>query len=164
MMDANGTMEDDRDLNWMVSTIGLHDLHQHNPAPSTYIGAEGRRIDFMLGCTRIMESTTRAGTLSYIEGPQSDHRGLFIDLDSTQLLAYHPQDNAIQPPQGRTLKTGNPEVVEMYHKQMQAYYSSHNMVQRINKLYKFHHQLSDEQASPPSRKMGSRPRPGHAKR
>ena len=129
----------------MLQTSGLIDLHRANPAPSTYIGADGRRIDFMLGCRKIAESTIRAGTLSYIEGPQSDHRGLYIDLDSTLLLAHHPQDNAIQPPLGRTLKTGNPEAVTMYLSKMDEYYIRHNMVQRIQKLYQHHHKLTDAQ-------------------
>ena len=145
LMDANGTMEDDQDLTHMLLSNGLNDLHRHDPAPSTYIGAAGRRIDFMLGCNKVLEATTRAGTLSYIEGPQSDHRGLYIDLDSKLLLAHHPQDNAIQPPQGRTLKTSNPENVTKYHSKMDEYYTKHSMHQRITKLYRYHKKLTNAQ-------------------
>ena len=115
MLDANGTIEDDSNLRQMIAKSGLYNLHHMDPAPSTYIGAKNRRIDLMLGCKKVLESTIRAGTLSYTEGPQSDHRALYIDMDPRTLLSYHPSDNSIQSHPGRALKTGNPEIVAAYH-------------------------------------------------
>ena len=95
MLDANSTMSDDRAFRSMVEKCGLTDLHRSDPAPSTYIGATARRIDYMLGCPKILDSMTRHGTLAYHEGPQSDHRALYVDLDAHKLLAHHANDNAI---------------------------------------------------------------------
>jgi hypothetical protein len=145
MLDANSTIEDDLHFRQMVKTSGLHDLHSKDPAPSTYIGATNRRIDFMLGCPKVLHAITHAGTLSYVEGPQSDHRALYIDLDPGKILSFNPQDNNIQPHPGRALKTGNPELVAKYHTTVLEYYERHKMVSRIRKLYAHHSKLSDEQ-------------------
>ena len=79
MMDSNGQLTDDADLQSFVSQCDMHDLHAHFPSPSTYIGASNRRIDHMLGCPQVVDSMVSSGSLSYLEGPQSDHRGLFVD-------------------------------------------------------------------------------------
>ena len=96
MLDANSTLDDSKNLSEMLHTCGLYDLHRSDPPQSTYIGAANCWIDFMFGCKNVLEATTRAGTLSYLEGPQSDHRSLYIDLDTSLLLDHHPMDNAIQ--------------------------------------------------------------------
>ena len=145
MLDANGTIPGDSHLRNMISTSGLHDLHYQDPAKSTYIGATHRRIDLMLGCSKVFDAITHAGTLSYVEGPQSDHRALYIDLDVGKLLSFNPHDNTIQPQPVRMLKTGNPELVATYHTKVLEYYESHNMASRIRKLFANHSKLSDDQ-------------------
>jgi hypothetical protein len=146
MMDANSTLDDDTNLSDMIHTCGLYDLHRSDPPLSTYIGAERRRIDFMFGCHNVLEAAIRSGTLSYVDGPQSDHRALYIDLDTSLLLDHHPMDNAIQPPPCRALKTGNPEIVARYHQLMlRLSTDNHNMVHRIDKLFKHHAKMSEHQ-------------------
>jgi hypothetical protein len=76
MLDANGTLSNDINLSKMAERLQLHDLHSQDPAPSTYIASSDRRIDYMFGCSRTRDAIIASGTLSYIEGPQSDHRGL----------------------------------------------------------------------------------------
>ena len=88
MIDANATLDSDPVFLEMCTACTLHDLHSHDPAPSTYIGADNRRIDYMLGCPRVSESVRRSGSLSYYDGPQSDHRGLFVDIDFQSPLGY----------------------------------------------------------------------------
>ena len=88
MLDANSTLDSDRALMDFMDSNDLHDLHQSAPAPSTYIGAQQRRIDFILGCSRTKEALSRQGTLSYFEGPQSDHRGLYVDINLKQLFGF----------------------------------------------------------------------------
>jgi hypothetical protein len=85
-MDANSTITDDKSLKEFIAETGLYDLHEHNPAPTTYIGSESRRIDYMFGCPRVKQATVRAGTLSYLQGPQTDHRGLFVDIDPQMIF------------------------------------------------------------------------------
>jgi hypothetical protein len=138
MLDANSVLSSDSQFRETMDRLQLTDLHRNDPAPSTYIGSASRRIDYMFGSTRITETLVAAGTLSYVDGPQSDHRGLYMDIETNALLQYNPNDNHIQPPQGRALKSGNPEIVATYHASMHAYYESHRMVERINKLYDNH--------------------------
>ena len=144
MLNANATITDDAKFQDMVEQCDLLDMHRADPATSTYIGASARRIDYIFGCNKVMAATTRQGTLAYHEGPQSDHRALYVDLDAYRLLAHHARDNAIQPPQARVLKTGNPEAVAIYTTKMKEYYDQHKMIKRIKKLHKRHYELSDD--------------------
>ena len=127
MLDANAVLESDLPFMDMVNDLELNDLHQVGAAPSTYIGSANRRIDYMLGCPNILKVVTRQGSLGYFEGPHSDHRGLYVDLDLTKLFdidldSIHLSNAALRP-----LRTGNPELVAHYIKGMTAYYDSHNM-------------------------------------
>ena len=113
MLDANSVLSSENHFRDTMDRLHLTDLHRDDPAPSTYIGAEDRRIDYIFGCTRVAETLIASGTLSYLEGPQSDHRGLYVDINATTLLQHDANDNHIQPPQGRQLRSGNPEIVAM---------------------------------------------------
>jgi hypothetical protein len=132
MLDANSTIND-RALSDFSSTCGLNDLHSLDPAPSTYIGAAGRRIDFIFGCDDALAYVLQAGTLAYTEGPQSDHRGLYVDLSPEFIVK--PSWTQTTPAVSRDLHTGNPELVEAYNSSMLSYYEQHHMVQRIDDLY-----------------------------
>lgn len=134
MMDSNGSLHDDTDLQRFTSECELIDLHERAPSPSTYIGSSHRRIDHIFGCPQVQQSLQSAGSLSYIDGPQSDHRGLFVDLNPAQLLGRTKAPHAISPASSRSLKTGNPEAVETYTDAMLEYYDKHNMMQRLDKL------------------------------
>jgi hypothetical protein len=81
MMDASEVLESRGALAEWASRLDLQDLHKIQPAPLTYIGSKHCRIDYIFGCNLINNYTVAAGALSYIDGPQSDHRGLFVDLD-----------------------------------------------------------------------------------
>ena len=142
MLDSNAQIQDDPDLQRLQTECDLHDLHQTNPAPSTYIGSESRRIDHMFGCSLLFQAVTRAASLSYLDGPQSDHRGLYVDVDPITLLGHPLIKQELGPPNSRSLKSENPELVAEYHKAMHRYYDDHNMVERIHKLAKIHKTLT----------------------
>ncbi|KAI2503166.1 hypothetical protein MHU86_11269 [Fragilaria crotonensis] len=139
MLDANGTLETDTALQNLLIQCELHDIHRNDPSPTTYIGASNRRIDFIFGCERVDNHAVRSGTLSYHEGPQADHRGIYVDLMlpailiTPSLLASHSK---------RLLHNGNPETVETYLTSVNNYYRDHNMVHRISQLYKNHSSMS----------------------
>jgi hypothetical protein len=138
MLDANSVLTSDKQFRDTMDRLQLTDLHRNDPAPSTYIGAANRRIDYMFGSTRVTETLMASGTLSYVDGPQSDHRGMYIDINANAFLQHDANANHIQPSQCRTLKSGNPEIVAEYHKGMHTYYESHRMVERIDNLYENH--------------------------
>jgi hypothetical protein len=141
MLDANATDSSDSQFSDFIASCSLHDLHSDDPAPSTYIGSATRRIDFMFGCSTVSQHLQRSGTLSYHEGPQSDHRSLFVDLDLAFLQV--PEDS-IPPNLQRALHTGNPELVEAYNASLLQYYTAHRMAERINELHEHYHQMPRE--------------------
>ena len=124
MLDANSTLDDAHLLSFLAQ-CGLHDLHFSNPVPSTFIGASNRRIDFIFGCDEVTRFVTRSGSLAYSDGPQSDHRSLYVDLSPDFIIT--PPWNSILPSNSRDLHTGNPNMVEQYHLTMLEYYTQHNM-------------------------------------
>ena len=145
MMDSNGQVEDDQDIQNFLSTCDLHDLHSADPAPSTFIGHESRRIDHIFGCSFTAQALKASGSLSYLEGPQSDHRGLYVDLDTATILGQTLLQSKIATPTLRPLKSGNPETVEAYHAAMHQYYEDHNMVQRMEDLFQNYNTLNRSQ-------------------
>ena len=141
MLDANATDSSDSHFSDFIASCSLNDLHSDDPAPSTYIGSATRRIDVMFGCHTVYQHLRRSGTLSYHEGPQSDHRSLFVDLD---LAFLQVSDDCIAPNITRALHTGNPELVKAYNASLLQYYTTHRMVERITELYEQYHQMSRE--------------------
>jgi hypothetical protein len=134
MLDSNGSLADDVDLQDLLTQCDLHDLHATNAPPSTFIGSNTRRIDHILGCSSVLQCMTGSGSLSYLEGPQSDHRGIFVDLDQLALLGHQPQANLMATAPSRILKSGNPELVELYQEAMHKYYQDHDMISRIEEI------------------------------
>ena len=142
MMDSNGQLHDDKDIQQFLVNCDLADLHQQDPALSTYIGSSHRRIDHMFGCSQTVTSLSASGSLSYLEGPQSDHRGLFVDLDPRIILQQSIDPIALQTHSQRLLKTGNPDSVEVYQQSMQQYYAEHRMIERIQHLATSMHEMT----------------------
>ena len=146
MLDANSTL-DDAQLSDMVTNCQLHDLHRNSPAPSTYMGAPNRRIDYIFGSLPVANAVRQQGSLSYYEGPLSDYRGLFVDLSVSALLGSLDITQTIPPLATRLLKSGNPELVEEYVNSMKTYYTAHDMVSRIDQLYESQSTMSRDAIS-----------------
>jgi hypothetical protein len=143
MMDSNGQLHNDKDIQQFLVNCNLADLHQKDPAPSTYIGSSHRRIDHMFGCCQTVPSLSASGSLSYLEGPKSDQRGLFVDIDPRIILQQSTDPIALQTHNQRLLQTGNPESVKVYqHSAMQQYYEEHLMIERILHLTTSMHELT----------------------
>jgi hypothetical protein len=135
MMDANATMEKDWTFKRFLNNCALRDLHHKDPATSTYIGSSTRRIDFIFGTTRVEKAIKAAGTLSYLDGPQADHRGLYIDVDVKELLGQSQTSLVLPPPRlRRHLKSNNPELAQLYVAHMKHYYEDHNMRSRLQEI------------------------------
>ena len=135
MLDSNALIDEDRDLQEMIASCDLHDLHHSFPAPSTYLGSDKRRIDHMFGCSAVVHSMSGSGSLSYLDGPQSDHRGLFVDINLRSLLGVFPDTPALHSATSRLLKSGNPETVGLYQEAMRSYYNDHNMIARMQHIF-----------------------------
>lgn len=141
MLDANSDLSNDYSFSEFISECDLHDLHHSQPPPSTYIGSAHRRIDYILGCTNLLRFKQRSGSLSYYDGPHSDHRCIFVDLEIPELCSLlSPQK--MSPASHRALHTGNPELVSAYLEVVKQYYAAHKMEKRMDSLYR-HHQTMD---------------------
>ena len=140
MLDANEVLEPGSKFDDFVQSLEIHDLQEADPANSTFIGTDNRRIDYMLGCTEVLRDTMLQVILSYHQGPMSDHRALFADINTTLLLGENSV-NRVAPSKARLLQSGNPESVDQYHRDMHKYYESHKMVERIRDLHKNHARL-----------------------
>ena len=132
MLDANATIDSDPAFADFIESCMLSDFHAEDPAPSTFIGAPNRRIDFILGCEQAKDMLRRSGTLGYIEGPQSDHRSLFVDL---HIDFVSGGDEKVAKSASRSLYTGNPELVSAYNSTVLRYYADHRMTERIDELF-----------------------------
>lgn len=141
MLDANSDLSNDYSFSEFISECDLHDLHHSQPPPSTYIGSSHRRIDYILGCTNLLRFQKRSGSLSYFDGPHSDHRGIFVDLEIPELCSLLRPQN-MSPASHRALHTGNPELVSAYLEVVKQYYAAHKMETRMDSLYR-HHQTMD---------------------
>ena len=159
LVDANSTLDSDQHFLDMINALDLIDLHQSAPAPSTYIGTSNRRIDYILRCPRVHTVVTRQGSLAYFEGPHSDHRGLYVDLDLKQLFDLDLDSVQLANASLRALRTGNLELVSTYIEGMKKYYKDHNMTARINRLAETHHTMTHDAVKSTINSMGSRPRP-----
>ena len=142
MLDANSTLDSDSHFLSMINNVDLTDLHQSSAAPSTYIGSSNRRIDYMLGCPRIQAVVSRQGSLAYFEGPHSDHRALYVDLNLKTLFDLDLDSVELAAAALRSLRTGNPELVDKYIMGMKKYYEDHNMKARIDRLSETHQTMS----------------------
>lgn len=107
-----------------IEACMLSDLHENDPALSTYIGADNPRIDYIWGCNQMMSTLRRSGTLAYTEGPQLDHRSLYVDLHIDILTGA---EEKIDKSVSRGLYTGNPELVSAYNSTVLKYYRYHRI-------------------------------------
>ena len=139
MLDANATTESDPHFSEFLETCSFSDFHERDPALSTFIGSDARRIDYIFGCPQAFQYLDRSGTLAYNEGPQSDHRGLYVDLN---LQAFVGSKSPIATSAARGVHTGNPELVQKYNSHVLTYYEQHNMVKRIDDLYSNYKHMS----------------------
>ena len=110
MIDANEQQEDNNSgIAKLTSTTGLIDIMEsrHHPAQPTYQHAKHRQIDFMLATPRAAQAILRAGTLRFNDGIISDHRALYLDIDTRHLLGG--KVDMIKSPVPRLLISKNDE-------------------------------------------------------
>jgi len=143
MLDANSLVAEDSHFQTFLAKCQLLDLHRNDPAPSTYIGASARRIDYIFGCERVDQNISRAGTLSYTDGPQSDHRALYVDLHLSNF--FHSNNAPMEISSRRAIQSGNPEKVLVYNSKVRHYYDNHNMINRMETLLNTHTQMSRDE-------------------
>ena len=90
MMDANEALGKNKNgVSTITSDCDLIDVHtsRHNDAATTATYARGtKKIDYILITPDLLPLVTRSGMLPFYTGIHTDHRGLFIDIDSKALF------------------------------------------------------------------------------
>ena len=134
-LDANETLGQDTafGLAHLLAECTLSDLHLLGPVapPATYKYGSARRIDYMLGTAAVADAVCRAGYNAYDNGVFSKHRGLFVDLDFTQLMGAV---DSITPARARGLRSEDQPSVDRYLAAFKTYADDHNLWDRIDDL------------------------------
>jgi hypothetical protein len=132
MMDANEAMGNDKNgVSTIASECNLIDVHtsRHNESATTATYARGtKKIDYILMTPELLPLVRRSGMLPFYSGINSDHRGLFIDIDSKALfrgqiaeLYYHHE---------RILSSKFPKAVATYKTELWKQLKAHSIPQR----------------------------------
>jgi hypothetical protein len=134
-LDANETVGQDKTfgLSHLISACTLVDLHCLGPSepPATYKYGRNRRIDYMFGSAGVASAICRAGYNAYDHGVFSKHRGLFVDLDFTQLMG---SVDPIAPTKARVLRSEDQPSVDRYLEAFKQYADDHRLWGRVEDL------------------------------
>ncbi|KAI2489688.1 hypothetical protein MHU86_24897 [Fragilaria crotonensis] len=145
-LDANEILGQDTTcgIAHLIDECTLTDLHLLGPSDptATYKYGTGRRIDYMLGSTAIVQVIRNAGYIAYDNGIFSKHRGIFIDLDFTSLMGSVEK---IAPPKARALRSEDQPSVDRYLESFKQYADDHRLWDRVADLTTVASTLTPEQ-------------------
>jgi len=91
-----------------------------------------RRLDYIFISRQLSPSIRCCGYLPFGKGLLSDHRSLFLDLDTSLLFGSH---STILPEPMRLLTTKHPLKVQKYLTELQHQFQQHNIEERSLRLY-----------------------------
>ena len=137
--DFNETMENAQSgMLQMATSCTLTDLFTQRLGAANYpptVKQGSRRVDFALVSPSLVESITQAGYDAYdYRGIFSDHRGFFLDFDTTKLIGFRP--TATPGRKLRDFTSKDPDVVRKYITAKVKELSNHNITARIEELEK----------------------------
>ena len=108
MIDANEeSLSPNSKLRRTMDSLAMSNLHHiiHGEGcPNTYTRGQ-HQIDHIFGCPRIASNTTNAGVLPFKFGIDSDHRGLYVDVEVQNIFRSTTTD--LQYPKPRKLSSLN---------------------------------------------------------
>ena len=87
MLDANAPLHD-KEMMHLLTQTGLYDTMEYvhtTSTPRTYIRGTNT-IDHILATAKVLPSIKHAGMLPFNDGIQSDHRGLWLDINTKELV------------------------------------------------------------------------------
>jgi hypothetical protein len=129
-LDANEVLgEESNGLSKLIHDCGLYDLMELLGADTsaqltdTFRCGTNRRIDYILGTERPLQSVRHCGVLAFNDGIVSDHRGLFIDFDPTILFGGAVADPVSMLSRGFSSK--NAKKVTAYVDSLERYWTDH---------------------------------------
>ena len=119
----------------LATRCGLADLFSTRTgtsnSPPTYQRGT-KRIDYILMSPALLDKVIAAGYDPFGYRLPSDHRGMYIDIDTNALFGQEPAPLA--PAAKRDFNTTNPETVRQYVKHKAAYLHDHRVLDRLTIL------------------------------
>jgi Endonuclease/Exonuclease/phosphatase family len=135
MGDFNEALGDDEDgMSHIAASCTLVDLmaHKlHTTSFNTYIGGTNR-IDYVLASPSIAAACTAAGYEPIKYRFKGDHRGLFMEFDTSALFGNDTV--ALAPPSTRRLQSRNRANCERYIRAKHKYLKDHHWFDRLTAL------------------------------
>ena len=134
MMDANECMHEKASkIRNVITKHGLTDIHrlnhgEHDPQEWNTYNRGSKKIDFIFGTTGVVEWTTRCGIEEFNARIQSDHRGLWIDVDLEAILGGKIPD--LTPPQQRGVTGKDPKTTRKFRRELRKYLVDHKFNER----------------------------------
>ena len=119
----------------LASRLGLINLmaHRHpNQKPPVTYARGAKCLDFAMGTPRVAQAVIAAGYEAFNERFVSDHRGYFLDMDTSILFGSPTQDLATLS--RRQLKTANIRHNTLYIDKLHELLSAHKVFQRAELL------------------------------
>ena len=135
MGDLNGGM-DDNDVADIMDQTELYEIFgaKHGDVKiNTHIHGS-KQIDFFLGTQALTESVEKAGILPFYDSIDSDHRGMYIDINKHQL--FRGEIHNIEARSPRKLKTKFRNTAKLYRQQVSQLLTGYQVKQRARKLQK----------------------------
>ena len=132
--DFNDVLGENNSFSHMAERLELQDTvrdkHGRTNEPATYIlGSE--RLDYVLATPRILTSIKQTGILPYGEGIHSDHRGIFVDFDTSILFGSQPVQLPAQKVKG--IKSKNSKTRRKYIFHLDKYLNDHKVHERLHR-------------------------------
>ena len=129
MLDSNDDLSDSSPTYSLTTDCGLFSVHEYasyaadSLAPATH--ARGRkRIDHILVTAALLPAVTASCIEPLHAGILSDHRGLYVDFDTTLLLCGTL--TTFPPSSARLLKSTDPRSVDVYIRTLEEQLHHHN--------------------------------------
>ena len=136
MIDANEQLDQHSSgIAKLLTSCNLIDAiaGRHHQATTTATYTRGtKQIDFILTSAHIAQAVTGSGLLAFFDGIHSDHRGSFIDIDTRHIFQDKTPNLYDQPM--RQLHSKNQKSVQQYKTELWKQMTSHNILQRSQKI------------------------------
>ena len=105
--------------------------HDTSLKPATYARGS-KRLDYILMSERCAIAVRKCGYKSFNHRLYSDHRGMFVDMDTEMLFGN--LDNDLASMQYRDFKATDPKAVTEYLQGIGTYLKDHNFAERLKVL------------------------------
>ena len=138
MMDANECIyERASKLRNVMSKHELTDVHRtlhdtNDPEEWRTYNRGSKKIDYIFATPGVVEWTKKSGMEEFNSRIQSDHRGLWMDVDMHSLLGGKIPD--LIPPQQRGVTGKDPKTTKKFRDELHKYLIAHNFEKRIKTI------------------------------